>query len=60
MNCPMCRKTKLELFEEDDYNDDAPVKRYTCNKCGIFVDIQNITDTEVLKMIDYKEDDKNE
>jgi Zn ribbon nucleic-acid-binding protein len=56
MICPQCRKTKLELFEEDDYGE-TPVKRYTCNRCGIFVDVQNITDKETAQMIGYTGDE---
>lgn len=59
MYCPQCRKTKLELLEETNNAVDEPEsKTYTCNKCGIYVTIQEIWDDEVLDMIGYKEDDK--
>ena len=55
--CPQCKK-KLELFEEERNAIDGPnSKRYTCNKCAIFIDIKDIKDKEVLKMIGYEEDE---
>jgi len=49
--CPNC-ETELEPWESDDN-----CVRLTCKECGVFVDITEIHDKEVLDMIDYKDED---
>jgi len=52
--CPTCG-TLLEEFEGGGPDDDYT--RYTCSNCGVFVDITEIEDDEVLELIGYSDED---
>jgi ribosomal protein L32 len=54
VRCPQCKKI-IELSEEDNTGENLR-RWYTCNKCGIYIAIEKISDKEVLKDIGYEEE----